>query len=73
MRETEKKKNDINIATNMLHIVKKSLILHILYIHRPYLLGKTRTMNEEKKTPLWLDLRKEYIDDNFAKLQEYLI
>ena len=29
-------------------------------------------MNEEVKTPLWLDLRKEYIDDNFAKLQEYL-
>ena len=57
----------------MLHIVEKSLILHILYIHRPYLLGKTKTMNEEKKTPLWLDLRKEYIDDNFAKLQEYLI
>ena len=29
-------------------------------------------MNEEVKTPLWLDLRKEYIDDNFPKLQEYL-
>ena len=56
----------------MLHIGEKSLILHILYIYRPYLLGKTKTMNEEKKTPLWLDLRKEYIDDNFAKLQEYL-
>ena len=25
-----------------------------------------------ENTPLWLDLRKEYIDDNFAKLQEYL-
>ena len=24
------------------------------------------------KTPLWLDLKKEYIDDNFAKLQSYL-
>ena len=29
-------------------------------------------MNGEKKTPLWLDLRKEYIDDNFTKLQIYL-
>ena len=29
-------------------------------------------MNGEEKTALWLDLRKEYIDDNFAKLQEYL-
>ncbi len=29
-------------------------------------------MNGEGKTPFWLDLRKEYIDDNFAKLQEYL-
>ena len=29
-------------------------------------------MNGEEKTPLWLDLRKEYIDDNFPKLQEYL-
>ncbi len=29
-------------------------------------------MNGEEKTPFWLDLRKEYIDDNFAKLQEYL-
>ena len=28
--------------------------------------------NDMEKTPLWLDLRKEYIDDNFAKLQEYL-
>ena len=24
------------------------------------------------KTPLWLDLKKEYIDDNFSKLQSYL-
>ncbi len=24
------------------------------------------------KTPLWLDLKKEYIDDNFGKLQTYL-
>ena len=24
------------------------------------------------KTPLWLDLKKEYIDDNFDKLQSYL-
>ena len=24
------------------------------------------------KTPLWLDLKKEYIDDNFNKLQTYL-
>ncbi len=29
-------------------------------------------MNGEEKTPLWLDLRKEYIDDNFPKLQKYL-
>ena len=29
-------------------------------------------MNGEKNTPLWLDLRKEYIDDNFTKLQKYL-
>ena len=29
-------------------------------------------MNGEEKTPFWLDLRKEYIDDNFPKLQEYL-
>ena len=29
-------------------------------------------MNTTEKTPLWLDLRKEYIDDNFAKLQTYL-
>ena len=29
-------------------------------------------MNGEEKTPFWLDLRKEYIDDNFTKLQEYL-
>lgn len=25
-----------------------------------------------EKTPIWLDLKKEYIDDNFAKLQKYL-
>lgn len=25
-----------------------------------------------EKTPIWLDLKKEYIDDNFAKLQSYL-
>ena len=25
-----------------------------------------------EKTPIWLDLKKEYIDDNFAKLQGYL-
>lgn len=24
------------------------------------------------KTPLWLELKKEYIDDNFSKLQDYL-
>ena len=24
------------------------------------------------KTPLWLELKKEYIDDNFEKLQAYL-
>ena len=29
-------------------------------------------MAENNKTPLWLDLRKEYIDDNFEKLQSYL-
>lgn len=29
-------------------------------------------MNQTDKTPLWLDLRKEYIDDNFSKLQVYL-
>lgn len=29
-------------------------------------------MNTTEKTPLWLDLRKEYIDDNFEKLQTYL-
>ena len=29
-------------------------------------------MNATEKTPLWLDLRKEYIDDNFDKLQTYL-
>ena len=29
-------------------------------------------MNTTEKTPLWLDLRKEYIDDNFDKLQTYL-
>jgi len=27
---------------------------------------------ETKETPLWLDLRKEYIDDNFEKLLPYL-
>ena len=25
-----------------------------------------------EKTPIWLDLKKEYIDDNFAKLRSYL-
>ena len=29
-------------------------------------------MKQTDKTPLWLDLRKEYIDDNFEKLQSYL-
>ena len=29
-------------------------------------------MADNNKTPLWLDLRKEYIDDNFEKLQSYL-
>lgn len=29
-------------------------------------------MPKTDKTPLWLDLRKEYIDDNFEKLQSYL-
>ena len=29
-------------------------------------------MNTTEKTPLWLDLRKEYIDDNFDKLQTNL-
>ena len=29
-------------------------------------------MKSAEKTPLWLDLRKEYIDDNFDKLQTYL-
>ncbi len=29
-------------------------------------------MKQTDKTPLWLDLRKEYIDDNFEKLQAYL-
>ena len=29
-------------------------------------------MNISEKTPIWLDLKKEYIDDNFAKLQLYL-
>lgn len=29
-------------------------------------------MAKTDKTPLWLDLRKEYIDDNFEKLQSYL-
>ena len=30
------------------------------------------TMAESEKTPLWLDLKKEYIDDNFDNLQTYL-
>lgn len=25
-----------------------------------------------EKTPIWLDFKKEYIDDYFAKLQKYL-
>ena len=29
-------------------------------------------MATTEKTPLWLDLKKEYIDDNFDKLQSYL-
>ena len=29
-------------------------------------------MDTTEKTPLWLELRKEYIDDNFSKLQAYL-
>ena len=29
-------------------------------------------MADTNKTPLWLDLRKEYIDDNFDKLKSYL-
>jgi hypothetical protein len=29
-------------------------------------------MAKEEKTPIWLDLKKEYIDDNFVKLQGYL-
>lgn len=29
-------------------------------------------MAETNQTPLWLDLKKEYIDDNFNKLQAYL-
>jgi len=29
-------------------------------------------MPTTEKTPLWLDLKKEYIDDNFPKLQQYL-
>ena len=29
-------------------------------------------MKQTNKTPLWLDLRKEYIDDNFDKLRCYL-
>lgn len=29
-------------------------------------------MATTEKTPIWLDLKKEYIDDNFAKLQRYL-
>ena len=29
-------------------------------------------MADTNKTPLWLDLRKEYIDDNFEKLRDYL-
>jgi len=29
-------------------------------------------MKQTDKTPLWLDLRKEYIDDNFDKLRSYL-
>ena len=29
-------------------------------------------MATTSKTPLWLELKKEYIDDNFAALQTYL-
>lgn len=29
-------------------------------------------MEKQDKTPIWLDLKKEYIDDNFVKLQNYL-
>jgi len=29
-------------------------------------------MKQTDKAPLWLDLRKEYIDDNFDKLRDYL-
>lgn len=29
-------------------------------------------MNTQESTPLWLDIRKEYIDDNFDRLIEYL-
>lgn len=29
-------------------------------------------MSTTDKTPLWLDLKKEYVDDNFEKLQKYL-
>ena len=29
-------------------------------------------MATTEKTPIWLDLKKEYIDDNFAKLHSYL-
>lgn len=36
------------------------------------LIDSNRTMKQTDKTPLWLDLRKEYIDDNFDKLRSYL-
>ena len=29
-------------------------------------------MTPSSSTPLWLDLRTEYIDDNFEKVVEYL-
>ena len=29
-------------------------------------------MSTKNETPLWLELRKEYIDDNFEKLLPYL-
>ena len=29
-------------------------------------------MATSEKTPIWLELKKEYIDDNFGKLQSYL-
>ena len=29
-------------------------------------------MATSEKTPIWLELKKEYIDDNFVKLQSYL-